>query len=339
MEQSVQTDRVAAYLDELRPHLDDLDPSERAEVLDELADALREVAAEHDEPLRDVLGPPADYVDAYRASAGLEPRPRPRGWLAARVAGIDAAVRAQPWWPQANALAQLLRPAWWTLRGGTLAVLLGWVLLGSLHWVITLPGLLSIAAAVATSMAARDGKHLSKGLRYVLAGANVIAALAVLPMMSSVGLADGSDWDAGYEAGAMDSEAMAIGQLTKPNGEPVTNIYPYTRDGEPLEDVLLFDGAGRPLNVAVHEDDVLFGSGDQEIETEYDRDADGQPITNLYPLQQYILDYDTPSGDPTRRPRTVPTIVLPPSVRPEASEISSVRPEASAPPVPDDSPS
>lgn len=40
MEPSVQSDHVADYLAELRPHFDDLGSSERAEVLDELADTL-----------------------------------------------------------------------------------------------------------------------------------------------------------------------------------------------------------------------------------------------------------------------------------------------------------
>jgi hypothetical protein len=107
-------------------------------------------------------------------------------------------------------------------------------------------------------------------------------------------------------------------------GTVATNIHPYTRDGEPLTDVLLFDDAGRPLNVAPEGLDIA-GPG---IEIEYQRDADGHPITNLYPLQQSVIE-QAPGEAPTRRPRTAPTIVLPPSVRADAS----------APPVPDDSPS
>jgi hypothetical protein len=335
MEPSVHTDRVAAYLAELRPHLDDLDPSERAEVLDELADALREVATEDQRPLREVLGPPADYVAAYRASAGLEAQPsRSRGRLRSQIADIADTLRAQPWWPHARDLGRLLRPSWWTVRGGVLAVLPAFVFLGSLSWAVSLGGLLFIAAGVAVSMAVRDGRQLTENLRLVLTGANVIAAVTVLPMISVAGAsADSGSWDSGYQAGLQDAGgAMEPGQLAKPSGELVTNIHPYTRDGEPLEDVLLFDGSGQPLRV-VPEGETFVGGANHDIEIDYQRDADGQPITNLYPLRQFVLEYDDATGEERRRPRTAPTVVLPPAMRSDATEdaASEATVEATAP--------
>jgi hypothetical protein len=72
-----------------------------------------------------VLGPPAEYVAAYRASAGLEHgHPQRTG----RLRGLASTVRAQRWWSRVSALAVLLQPAWWTLRGAALAALLGGVL-------------------------------------------------------------------------------------------------------------------------------------------------------------------------------------------------------------------
>jgi hypothetical protein len=333
MEPTVHADRVADYLAELRPHLDDLSPSERAEVLDELTDALREVAAEDDRPLREVLGPPADYVAAYRASAGLETHPsQSRGGLRTQVATMSDTVRAQPWWPHVRALAELLRPAWWTLRGGVLAVLLGWILLGPLRPVIaSLPGLLFITVAVAVSMMVGDGRRLSRGLRGAFTAVNVFAALAVLPMINvATSGVDSSGWEAGYQAGLDEAGAMGAGQLAKPSGELVTNIHPYTRDGEPLEDVLLFDGSGQPLRV-VPEGETFVAGANNDIEIDYERDADGQPITNLYPLHQFVLEYDDPTGEETRRPRTAPSVVLPPALRTDASEAPASETTADAP--------
>jgi hypothetical protein len=80
--------------------------------------------------------------------------------------------------------------------------------------------------------------------------------------------------------------------------------------------VLLFDGAGQPLTLVPDSADVL--SPGEDIETRYERDADGHAIANLYPLQ-YTVEYDD-KGLPRRRPRTAPTIVLPPAVRDDATE-------------------
>ena len=327
MEPSVHTDRVAEYLAEVRPHLDDLDPSERAEVLEELGDALREVAAENDRSLRDVVGPPADYVAAYRASAGLEPRGRLQsgGAVRTRVAAVRDTVRAQPWWPQVLQLGRLLRPSWWTVRGGVLAALPVWLWSGSLSSLATIPGVVYVTAVVAVSMAVGDGRQLRQGLRHALIAANVIAAFAVMPTISTTsGLAVSSSFDDGYQAGLQEGYGgMAQGQLAKPSGELVTNIHPYTRDGKPLEDVLLFDGDGQPLRV-VPESETLVYEGDREIEIAHERDADGQPITNLYPLQQSVVEYDDNTGEVAgRRPRTAPAVVLPPAMRTDASEAAA----------------
>jgi hypothetical protein len=330
MEQSIQTDRVADYLAELRPYLDDLDPSERAEVLDELADALREVAAEDDRPLREVLGPPADYVAAYRASAGLERRePQPSGRLRTLTETMRNTVRTQPWWPHVLPLARLLRPAWWTLRGAVLAVLLGGALgIFRPSQVMSFLGLLCVTGAVAASLAIGSGQQMTRGWRRVLAGANVIAVFAALTIASDVTAVRDEGWGAGYDAAIRDelnASGFGAGQLMLPDGELVTNIYPYTRDGEPLRDVLLLDGAGQPLTLVPDSADVL--SPGEDIETRYERDADGHVIANLYPLQQYTVENDD-KGLPRRRPRTAPTIVLPPAVRDDATESPTA--EASA---------
>ncbi|MDX6504480.1 MAG: hypothetical protein QOE29_1605, partial [Gaiellaceae bacterium] len=48
--------QVEAYLAELRAHLEALPEQEREELLGDLSAHLSEVAAETDEPLRDVVG-------------------------------------------------------------------------------------------------------------------------------------------------------------------------------------------------------------------------------------------------------------------------------------------
>jgi len=73
----------------------------------------------------------------------------------------------------------------------------------------------------------------------------------------------------------------------------ITNIYPYTKDGKPLRDVLLYDQDGRPL---------LPSKADIVIDVP--NGPDGLPIPNAYPLNERH-----PNGDPVLPPR----VALPPS--------------------------
>ncbi|MFD0638102.1 hypothetical protein ACFQ9X_47685 [Catenulispora yoronensis] len=80
-------DEVAAYAAEVRAQLVDLPPADSAELLEDLEDHLREVAAEDVGALRERLGAPATYARELRQAAGLPgpgrpgqpPRPRPAG--------------------------------------------------------------------------------------------------------------------------------------------------------------------------------------------------------------------------------------------------------------------
>lgn len=208
MEQTTRTSRRDAYLAALTPYLDDLDGLERAEVLDELAAALDETAAEHDGSLEEVLGTPGDYIGAYRSSAGLGPHepaaaPRRRR-LRTRAA---AWIRMQPWWPRAVRLGELLRPSWWTLRGAALAALVGVMLglLDELTAAFTLPGAIITVTGVALSMAAGAGRTSTRGRRLLHRVVNIVAVLVVVALLNAVAMirdgAFANGWSDGFDAG------------------------------------------------------------------------------------------------------------------------------------------
>lgn len=77
------------YLRDVAPHLGGLPEQEKAELLDDLAQHLREIAAENGPPLRERLGPPGDYAAELVASAGVAADgvtgPRPLARLTAAV--------------------------------------------------------------------------------------------------------------------------------------------------------------------------------------------------------------------------------------------------------------
>ena len=66
---------VHAYMAAVRIELEDLEPAERDDLLDDLEQHLHEVAAEEEGTLTDRLGPPAAYAAELRLSAGLPPTP------------------------------------------------------------------------------------------------------------------------------------------------------------------------------------------------------------------------------------------------------------------------
>ncbi|MGH8873103.1 MAG: hypothetical protein ACRDWS_14160, partial [Acidimicrobiia bacterium] len=95
------------------------------------------------------------------------------------------------------------------------------------------------------------------------------------------------------------------------DGEPITNIYAYDRDGEPVE-VLLYAQDGRPLLTLptyVYEED--FGPS---LEPNYydngtvtfERDRYGRIVPNLYPLDLEVYD---PGGG--LRPMAPPALGVP----------------------------
>jgi hypothetical protein len=59
------------YLKDVAPHLAALPVDERADLLDDLAQHLREIAAEEGPPLGERLGPPEAYAAELLASAGV----------------------------------------------------------------------------------------------------------------------------------------------------------------------------------------------------------------------------------------------------------------------------
>ncbi|HKV30494.1 MAG TPA: hypothetical protein VJT14_05710 [Candidatus Dormibacteraeota bacterium] len=288
---------VATYASSVRAALSDL-PRDQADVLlEELEDHLREVASVEGGPLAERLGPPEQYAqelrEAYSAThTGGTRQDRPLRDLRLAV----RAVTASAWFVQVRAFLPELRPAWWVLRAYIVVLLLTEAFsrnynLRPIPNPFSSRGLIEIiAAAIAIVVSIRLGRRnraLSNRGRFLAIAANVMIALIAIPVLARMGT---------FPSYAM-VESSGSGQsqpLILPNGDALTNIYPYSRDGKPLPDVLLYDQEGRPLTPSPNVGDVT---------TEYPVGADGQPITNAYPLRQQHLN-----GDPVSAPR----VALPP---------------------------
>jgi hypothetical protein len=108
-----------------------------------------------------------------------------------------------------------------------------------------------------------------KGWRGAALAVNLGIAALALPVLVSMGT--GYDY-AYYAANSYDPY---LSQASASYSSGFTNIYPYSRDGQPLKDVLLYDQDGRPLVPAA-----------SDIVTDVPLGADGLPIPNAYPLNQ-----------------------------------------------------
>lgn len=303
---------VASYAASVRTALSDLSPDQAEVLLEDLEDHLREIAAEAGGPLAERLGPPEKYAQELRAAYGAAQANGRRQDPALRdIRRSVAWVTGSTWYRRVRAFLPELRPAWWVLRA-YLVVLVVTAAFSRSYNLRPIPnpfssrGLLQIiATGIAIVVSIRWGRRnrsLTKNGRLLAVSANIMIALIALPVLARMGT---------FPSYAM-VDSTGAGQsiqgqpLYGPNGV-VTNIYPYSRDGKPLTDVLLYDQDGRALTLDSKTGDAT---------TDYPIGADGQPITNGYPLQQRHLN-----GDPVGAPR----VVLPPwsASSPTASPSSS----------------
>jgi len=298
MPDSSQANDVASYASAVRAALAPLPDAERESLLEDLENHLAEVASESDLSLQERLGPPEDYAAELRSAYGSgnetsSGRHRP---VRERTAALLKSVSSNLTYPDLRALLPELRPGWWVLRAYLVVLFLAFLFRdgGNLRPIpnpFTSGGLLQIVASlVAIGISVRLGRRAlpaKRGWRWAVVGVNVAIALLALPVLASMGTGSNNGYSYDYSSEPNFSAASA-GYYPG-----VTNIYPYSKDGKPLKDVLLYDQDGRPL-VPSRSDiviDVPIG-------------PDGLPIPNAYPLTER-----QPNGDPVVPPR----VALPPS--------------------------
>lgn len=292
---------VESYLDAVREALDDLPQDERDDLLAEVAPSLAE-AADEGGTLVARLGPPEEFAAELRAAAGLHetsahPRAEPSFMRRLGVLASHPAVAA------ARRLGDELAPMWWVVRAYLAVGALAWALdaeWSTRHPIVPRIGsgatgllLILLATAVSVWIGLQMRRHDSPFPR-LAAAVNVVLVLAAIPVAAEV--ANTSQQDALVALAYAPPATLPPGLVY--NGVPVENIYPYSRDGRLLLDVLLYDGAGRPIDIAV-----------ADPQRRLLKTADGMPIQNSYPLRYYELGTqrvaNPEAGPPVRTPRLI----------------------------------
>jgi hypothetical protein len=210
-----------------------------------------------------------------------------------------------------SALA-VVAPIWWVARG--YLVVAGFALITGANWSVqhsAVPSWGSGANAVAALAAAtvvscwlgvRHPRHLSA--RLAGAALSLVAVAAISPVVQH--LQQPSRAQLRYQALAfsaqyrLDTSATAHGLAF--DGVPVTNIYPYSRQGRLLHDVLLYDGAGRPLNLGAD-----YGDPNRRVLVTR---GGGRRIFNSFPIRYFdpgTTHVSHPNAGPTVRPPTIKT--------------------------------
>ena len=298
--------RVETYLAGVAAALGDLPRADREDLVEEVREHLDDLVHESDTPLTVRLGEPEAYAAELRASAGLPPRGRTSRATVTRTLGsAREALRSHPWARPVLAFLTSVRPLWWVARAWVLVTAVFVVFLHA-AWSFRVPlaprlwsgpiGVLVVLAVALVSIQA--GRH-PWGLRgrRVVAGVNVVLALAVLPVLSS--LADATQWRARQAAVVVQYYPQAPQQGVISQGETVRNIYAYDAAGRLLTDVRLYDDTGRPLDLHLGYDPnrrAVF-------------DSTGQLATNAFPLR-----YFEPGTRVVANPSAGPQVVAPPLV-------------------------
>lgn len=305
-------DDVARYAAAVRAALSDLAPDEREVLLEDLEQHLAEVRAESDAPLTSRLGSPDAYARELRAAYGAPGHARRRRFpRIRRTVGVAVSrLTASKSYQAVREYLPELRPAWWVLRAYLVVLVLAVMFRGdqTIHPIpnpFTSGGLVeTIAMAFAVVISIKLGRWSGRPERtahWPLYAANAVVAFSGLLALGTMSTLP--DWIA-YSGQVQDGmpNAYAAG--------PTTNLYPYSADGKPLDGVLIYDQDGRP---------VIIDASGYGIITEYPTGADGQPITNEYPLRQTRSDGSS----------VIPPRVAVPPVAPSPSPSASASPSPS----------
>lgn len=294
-----RSQEIADYLAEVREALAGLSPSERDDLVEDLAAHLTEVAAEDPAPLLDRLGPPAEYAAELRAAANPAAGPGRAtraallaGWwerLLGRLRRLDVRLGPLLGYQRASEFGRLLAPAWWLLRGYLAAMVVVLVLdrqgqLGLLPRLggSTLAGLLILAVALAGSVAlAHRTPGLGSWQRRLVHGGS--AFLVVFGLIGFV------DVDGNQRSGPPAVTTF----VSNPYGD-VQDVYVLDRDGRLLTDVLLLDQNGNPLIIG-------FGCAEGKIQQVW------EVLEPRYPRCPEALPVWLPQPTPEPTPAPTPT--------------------------------
>jgi hypothetical protein len=308
---------VEEYVAAVRRALTDLPRAEQDDLLAEVEASLLEAVAEGAGPISARLGAPEQFAAELRAAAGLhEPAPPvpSESDLGRRLRAFGGRILAHPAVTVLRRLGRELAPIWWVLRAYLAVGALAWAL--GYTWSLRLPivprfgsgetGLAAIGIAVVVSvwLGLELRRHGSPFPRLAVV-VNMALLLAAIPVVAQA--TDTSSYD--------NLVARANAPVPQPppgllyNGAAVENIYPYSRDGRLLHDVLLYDSTGRALDLP-----AFHGLDPNRRYVTIRR----RMLFNSFPIRYY-----EPGTRLVARPNAAPYVKVPPVLTPPLTTTTS----------------
>lgn len=323
------TEAMTQWIDEVTATLADLDPSTRDDLLEDLDLLVMEATDETGLTPVAALGEPAAFAAELREAAGIEGPPPGQHRRAAVPAGVHEAgrrlltdLRDGTAWRNAVSFLPELRGGWWVLRAYLLVAIPSLILFsgdGSLSFLIPRPFGSGLIGTLLFLLAARWS--IGRGRQaadqptspWGLVGAAGLIGLALVVI-------GGRAAEVHYPEVVYAEPAFASGYAVEPcfsewgediscdghtypgndgstflrnwDGTPITNIWAYGLDGEPVE-VVLYDQLGRPI------DNLLWDEQGIPLEPDFD----DRSITNRFPrtwtaADEPVMPYRDPDVGP-----------------------------------------
>ena len=324
---------IVEYVAAVRALLTDLDPDEIDDLTDDLHSHLAEIRAESEEPFADLIGTPEQFAAELRQSAGLA-QATPAGLrlgsvtrsferIARTAERRFAPIVAHRWTRATLDFLPELRPAWWVARGYLLAGLLALMTGGRLATFLAVPSIAGssvvgfgvMVAFIVASVRFGRRHHPAPWARWVTVITAVLAAWVAVILFDQV--------SSSYVPYGYDAEPVAVDGpfVVDPFVDELlpANIYAVLPDGTPLDQVLLYDETGGPVNLPESGYSIEFGA---EYEAEPAFDESGRPVGNLFPRRVQVLEWSEETGDLELRVLPPPVIdwKLPITPRPPATD-------------------
>ena len=280
---------VQSYLAAVRAALADLPAAERDDLLAEVEASLVEAASETGGDVSASLGPPEEFAAELRAAAGLHEAPAAGSRVPSRAVLVARRLVRHPRVQELRRLA----PIWWVVRAYVVVAVIA-LLIGA-AWSTAYPivprldsgldGLLLIVGATIVSiwLGLKLRPRPIVNLVLLLAGVPVLVHLAHRPPTRQTI----------FYLPAAQQYAPGIAY----DGVPLRNVYPFTRSGHLLHDVLLYTGSGVPMNVTGQAEDpqrrLLRAKG-------------GKLVLNAFPIRYY-----EPGTHRVVHPNAAPPVKIP----------------------------
>ncbi len=183
--------QIQPYLDMLETHLVELPTDERAELLSDLEGHLEEILADDSQDsLSDRIGTPAAYAEEFLASVGISGSTVHNRSLTARVSESLRRIGEHAATDRMRGVRDEMRPAWWTIRGLAIGLLLMWNYLWpgnpNFPWILVTGAVVMLPWVIWASMRVGRNRQRTSGWKWLSIAITIAGVFTVFALAANV---------------------------------------------------------------------------------------------------------------------------------------------------------